>query len=48
MITYPVISAHGVEAICTAYENQIIVSGDEHFDEIVTFILRAKSDGRTY
>lgn len=44
MIAYPVIAAHGVEAICATYEDQIIVSGDEHFDEIVTFILRGKSD----
>lgn len=43
MITYPVIAAHRVETICAAYEDQIIVSGDEHFDEIVTFILRGKN-----
>lgn len=44
MIAYPVIAAHRVEAICATYEDQIIIPGDEHFNEIVTFILRDKSD----
>lgn len=38
--TYPVVSAHGIEAVGTTDEHQIIVSGNQYFDEVVALILK--------
>lgn len=38
--TDPVVSAHGVEAVGTADEDQVIVSGNQHFDEVVALVLK--------
>lgn len=40
MDTDPVVSAHGVEAVGTTDEYQVVVSGDQHFDEVVALLLK--------
>lgn len=39
--TNPVVSAHGVEAVGAADEHQVVVSGNQHFDEVVALLLKA-------
>lgn len=39
--TDPVVSAHGVEAVGTTNEHQVVVSGNQHFDEVVALVLIA-------
>lgn len=39
--SYPVVSAHGVEAVGTTDEHQVIVSGNQHFDEVVALVLKS-------
>lgn len=36
----PIVSAHGVEAVGTADEHQVIVPGNQHFDEVVALVLK--------
>lgn len=38
--TDPVVSTHGVEAVGSTDEDQVIVSGHQHFDEVVTLVLK--------
>lgn len=38
--TDPVVSAHGVEAVGAADEHQVVVSGNQHFDEVVALVLK--------
>lgn len=43
--TDPVVSAHGVEAVGTADEDQVIVSGNQHFDKVVALVLKTDTHG---
>lgn len=38
--TDPVVSAHGVEAVGAADKHQVVVSGNQHFDEVVALVLK--------
>lgn len=38
--TDPVIPAHGVEAVGTADKHQVVVSGNQHLDEVVALVLK--------
>lgn len=38
--TDPIVSAHGVEAVGTADKHQVLVSGNQHFDEVVALVLK--------
>lgn len=38
--TDPVVSALGVKAVGTTDENQVIISGYQHFDEVVALVLK--------
>lgn len=38
--TDPVVSAHGIEAVGSTDEDQVIVSGYQHFDEVVALVLK--------
>lgn len=38
--TDPVVSAHGVKAVCATDEHVVLISGHKDFDEIVTLILK--------
>lgn len=39
-MTYPVVTAHGVETIRPTDEHQIVVSRNQDFNEIMTLVLR--------
>lgn len=45
---YLVSSTGGVESICSAYKQGVIVLLQEDLDEIVTFILRKRRGGEMY
>lgn len=45
--TDPVVSAHGVEAVGTTDEYQVIVSGNQHFDEVVALVLKTEKNTET-
>lgn len=38
--TDPVVSAHGVEAVGAADKHQVVVSGNQDFDEVVALVLK--------
>lgn len=38
--TDPVVSAHGVEAVGAADKYQVVVSGNQHFNEVVALVLK--------
>lgn len=40
--TDPVVSAHGIEAIGATDEDQVVISGNQNFDEVVTLVLNKK------
>lgn len=46
--TDPVVSAHGVEAVGTADEHQVVVPGNQHFDEVVALVLRTDDTEQLY
>lgn len=46
--TDPVVSAHGVETIGTTDEHQVIVSGNQHFDEVVALVLKPGNTDRHF
>lgn len=45
--TDPVVSAHGVEAVGAADKDQIVVSGNKHFDEVVALVLETDTQHGT-
>lgn len=47
MDTDPVVSAHGVEAVGTTDEDQVIISRYQHFDEVMALILKTDTQHRT-
>lgn len=44
--TDPVVSAHGVEAVSTTDEHQVIVSRNQHFDKVVALVLKPDTQYR--
>lgn len=47
-MTYPVVTAHGVETICSADEHKIIISRNQDFNEIMALVLRERQDSEVY
>lgn len=47
-VTYPVVTAHGVETICSADEHKIIVSRNQDFNEIMALVLIGRQDSGIY
>ena len=45
--TDPVVSAHWVEAVGTTDEDQVIISGNQHFDEVMALVLKTETKHRT-
>jgi len=47
-VTYPVVTAHGVETICSTDEHKIIISRNQDFNEIMALVLRGREDSEIY
>lgn len=47
-VTYPVVTTHGVETICSADEHKIIISRNQDFNEIMALVLRGRQDSEFY
>ena len=41
--TNPVVSAHGVKAIGATDKHQVVISGNQHFNEVVALLLEAET-----